>query len=105
MGTPWSASIATLNRKVSRLFVCLFIALVSILGCETHGWDGYLSKSHDVLLGQTLFFDGALSADGETSCASCHRPDRAYADGLTHAKGAFGRVGVRNTPSLLDDGR
>ena len=55
-----------------------------------------------VELGRSLFFDASLSADGQVSCASCHRPALAYSDGLAHASGAFGRVGTRNTPGLLD---
>ena len=31
-------------------------------------------------LGRRLFFDRRLSADGSLSCASCHRPDRAFSD-------------------------
>ena len=52
-----------------------------------------------------LFFDPALSADGQVSCASCHKPERAYADGLVRASGVSGRRGTRNTPSILDAGR
>jgi cytochrome c peroxidase len=55
-----------------------------------------------VALGERLFFDAALSADGRTSCASCHRPEKAFTDGLKTARGANGRVGTRNTPSLLN---
>ena len=28
-------------------------------------------------LGRMLFFDRALSADGQVSCATCHQPERA----------------------------
>ena len=49
-----------------------------------------------------LFFDPALSADGNVACASCHQPARAYSDGLPRAVGAFGRQGSRNSPSLLN---
>ena len=52
-------------------------------------------------LGQELFFDPTLSADGKTSCASCHQPQRNYTDGRAVSRGAFGRIGTRNTPSLL----
>lgn len=33
-------------------------------------------------LGQRLFYDPRLSLDGFFSCATCHMPDRAFADGL-----------------------
>lgn len=53
-------------------------------------------------LGERLFFDTSLSADGSVSCATCHRPDRLFADGRARAVGIGGREGSRNTPSLLD---
>jgi len=56
-------------------------------------------------LGRLLFFDRALSADGQVSCATCHQPERACSDGLAHASGVAGEHGTRNTPSLLDVGR
>ena len=55
-------------------------------------------------LGRSLFFDPALSASGEQSCASCHDPASAYGppDGRPVQPG--GRdgtvVGMRATPSL-----
>src|SRR6185437_9540956 len=35
-----------------------------------------------VSIGRRLFFDKRLSADGTISCASCHKPDKAFTDGL-----------------------
>jgi cytochrome c peroxidase len=57
-----------------------------------------------VALGKLLFFDPRLSGDDRTSCATCHRPDRAFGDGLPRAKGAGGKTLRRNTPSLLNVG-
>src|SRR5207253_8739224 len=34
-----------------------------------------------IALGQKLFFDGRLSADGAVACATCHDPARAFTDG------------------------
>ena len=51
------------------------------------------------------FFDTGLGGDGKVACATCHKPERAYSDGLAHASGVAGRQGARNTPSLLDVGR
>ena len=53
-----------------------------------------------VAFGGALFSDRRLSADGSLSCASCHRPERAFQDGQAVARGR--EVGVRNTPGLLD---
>lgn len=57
-------------------------------------------QARAVALGRRLFFDPQLSADGQRSCATCHRPDRAFQDGLPVAQGRA--AGVRNTQGLLD---
>ena len=38
-------------------------------------------------LGRQLFFDPRLSANGTISCATCHRPDRLWADGVPRSTG------------------
>lgn len=53
-----------------------------------------------VALGQRLFFEPRLSADGTIACATCHAPERAWADG--RPRGAGLAPLDRNTPSLLD---
>lgn len=50
-------------------------------------------------LGQSLFFDARLSADGSVSCATCHDPDKGFADGLELAEG-LGTAG-RHAPTVL----
>jgi cytochrome c peroxidase len=57
-----------------------------------------------VELGKQLFFDPRLSGDNTVSCATCHLPDKAFADGLPKAKGAGGKPLLRNTPSLINVG-
>jgi len=57
-----------------------------------------------VALGKLLFFDPRLSGDNKMSCATCHRPDKAFGDGLPKAIGAGGKTLMRNTPSLLNVG-
>lgn len=57
-----------------------------------------------VALGKLLFFDARLSGDNKMSCATCHRPDKAFGDGLPQAKGAGGKTLKRKTPSLLNVG-
>lgn len=51
-------------------------------------------------LGQFLFFDGQFSANGKVSCATCHQPDRGFADGRKLAQGIA--VGTRNAPTVLN---
>jgi cytochrome c peroxidase len=53
-------------------------------------------------LGKQLFFDPRLSGDNTMSCASCHLPEKALADGLAKGKGHGGKALSRNTPSLLN---
>jgi cytochrome c peroxidase len=55
-----------------------------------------------VELGRKLFFDVRLSADGKVSCSSCHDPKRAFTDGRKVAEGIGGRLGTRNSPTLLN---
>jgi cytochrome c peroxidase len=70
-------------------------------------WSYYVPKDNPVTaekvkLGEHLFFDKRLSADGSVSCASCHEPRLAFADGRRLAEGVSARTGTRNTPSLLN---
>ena len=55
-----------------------------------------------VALGQRLFFDPRLSANGAIACATCHVPERAWTDGRPRAVG-LDRLD-RNTPTVLDAG-
>ncbi|MEQ8953392.1 MAG: cytochrome-c peroxidase, partial [Gammaproteobacteria bacterium] len=50
-------------------------------------------------LGQQLYFDSRLSGAGNVSCASCHRPELFFTDGLPLAVAAG--VGTRHSPSLV----
>jgi cytochrome c peroxidase len=55
-----------------------------------------------VALGQKLFFDGRLSADGTVACATCHDPARAFTDARPASIGIHGRAGQRNAPTVLN---
>ncbi|KUP92490.1 cytochrome-c peroxidase [Tritonibacter horizontis] len=58
-----------------------------------------------VALGEALFFETALSANGTQSCASCHDPNAGFVDPRREADGAFSRgddgvsLGTRHAPS------
>lgn len=76
-----------------------YIFLLTLLGAlisDAHGAPDALSA-----LGERLFSETRLSADGTISCASCHDPVRGFSDGTAVAVGVGGRVGVRNTPGLI----
>jgi cytochrome c peroxidase len=53
-------------------------------------------------LGEKLFFDGRLSADGTIACSTCHDPARAFTDGKPTSIGINGGVGQRNAPTVLN---
>jgi cytochrome c peroxidase len=53
-------------------------------------------------LGRRLFFDPILSSDRTVSCASCHKPELAFADDRAVSVGVGGKLGTRNTPSVMN---
>jgi cytochrome c peroxidase len=57
-----------------------------------------------VALGRRLFFDTRLSADGARSCATCHDPAKAFADGRARSAAHHTRSGVvdRNAIALAN---
>ena len=55
-----------------------------------------------VALGERLFFDPRLSADGTIRCATCHQPERAFSDSTSVSRGVYGRRGTRNAPALVN---
>ena len=55
-----------------------------------------------IALGQKLFFDARLSVDATVACSTCHDPARAFTDGLPVSIGIEGRVGQRNSPTILN---
>jgi len=64
------------------------------------------------IMGNRLFFDTRLSADGTVSCATCHQPDRDFTDGRQkgHGLGDSKRntrsiAGAAYSPWLYWDGR
>ncbi|KAA2244994.1 cytochrome C peroxidase [Chitinophaga agrisoli] len=56
-----------------------------------------------IALGKRLFYDPVLSYNGQRSCATCHNPQKAFADGLkTPAPMAGEALVTRNTPTVLN---
>lgn len=51
--------------------------------------------------GRHLFFETRLSGDGSRSCASCHLPEKGFADGQALSRGYNGTEHFRNAPGLL----
>jgi cytochrome c peroxidase len=55
-----------------------------------------------VELGRYLFYDTRMSVNGKESCASCHKQELAFTDGLAVARGATGQLHSRNAMSLVN---
>lgn len=56
----------------------------------------------EIELGKKLFFDSILSRDYSITCASCHKPEFAFADNLAKSIGVYNQAGSRNTPSAMN---
>ncbi len=55
-----------------------------------------------VALGEKLFFDARLSADGTVACATCHDPTKGFTDQRQTSVGIRRQVGHRNAPTVLN---
>lgn len=105
-------------------FIVLAALTIGVAGCgiaghETRdpaaldvpaGFEPIPVPSHNPLtaekvsLGERLFFDPHLSEDRTLSCASCHLENAAFADPRRVSPGVHGRLGIRNSPSLVNVG-
>jgi cytochrome c peroxidase len=72
----------------------------------------YANDPRAAALGQKIFFDRRFSVNGKVACASCHKPERTFADGRARAKGigetprkSMSIVGSAYSPWLFWDGR
>lgn len=97
-----------LERKqveIKCISMCLLLIAMLLIGCQHESKvqsiedERYKDKE---ALGEALFFDTALSLDSSISCATCHKPDLAFADHNARAIGIFGRESLRNVPSILN---
>jgi cytochrome c peroxidase len=55
-----------------------------------------------VRLGKRLYFDRNLSVDGTLSCASCHVPEKGFADPNQFSLGVRGQKGNRQAPTIIN---
>lgn len=66
--------------------------------------EAFTASEEEVALGRALFFDPILSARRTVACASCHRPEFAFADNRKNSRGIEGYLTRRNAPSLFNKG-
>src|SRR5687767_10717701 len=83
-----------------KMFIVLTIALMAFLFIQASSESNEPANKEE--LGRVLFFDPILSATKTISCASCHKPEFAFADKTAVSTGVQGRKGTRNTPSAMN---
>jgi cytochrome c peroxidase len=86
-----------MNRYFSILSALGLILL--IYACKK---QSQLVVSDEVSLGEKLFFDKLLSRDSSISCASCHKPEFAFADTVALSLGVRKQLTIRNTPGIMN---
>lgn len=65
--------------------------------------DNHMTEE-GIQLGRMLFFDPILSVDSTISCASCHKINSAFSDGMAISPGVNGLMGRRNSMPLINIG-
>jgi len=64
-----------MNRVIFAIVIAVFIAVSGFIA------DSFKpSQKQKALLGKKLFSEKILSKDSSISCASCHKPEFAFAD-------------------------
>jgi cytochrome c peroxidase len=63
---------------------------------------GTKAPADKAALGKLLFFDKILSRNRTISCASCHKPEYAFADTSAVSIGVGKKKGSRNTPTTMN---
>lgn len=94
------AMILRFIKTISVLILAFFVA------CTTNTQEEQLLKEPHTIeeLGELLFNDPILSRENQVSCASCHKPEFAFADNVAFSFGVDSAKGGRNTPSVMNQG-
>jgi cytochrome c peroxidase len=92
------ATFAAVNMKLSVAAAFLW-AVAFLVGSFADPYQDVRTASQ---LGSMLFSEKALSKDSSVSCASCHKPQYAFADTAALSTGIYGKPTRRNTPSVLN---
>lgn len=86
-----------------KFVLIILIAIAAILSVSSFMFkDTDNSAISKVSLGKKLFNEKMLSLDSSVSCASCHKPDFAFADTVAFSIGIHGKETARNVPSVLN---
>ncbi len=94
---------ATCKFVVMKTIALLFVALAITIVITSSFFEKENSEiKTKAALGKKLFSEKILSKDSTVSCASCHKPEFAFADTTAFSIGIGGKVTKRNTPSVLN---
>lgn len=89
--------------KSMRLNFIFLIFITILISCNNSTKAGKLKEPSTIEdLGELLFFDSILSRDNQISCATCHKPQFAFADNTPVSFGVDSLKGIRNTPSAMN---
>lgn len=90
-------------RICALIFIALFYAFRSDFSINETQKDVKSNEIQKIELGRILFFDPILSLNGKRSCASCHRPQKAFTDHRIVSKGfVFAENLDKNAPTLIN---
>jgi cytochrome c peroxidase len=78
------------------------ISLIAVLNGSCSRVPNGKIFATEAQLGEALFFDPILSRDSSVSCASCHKPEFAFADNVAFSTGIGGQKTGRNTPGAMN---
>jgi cytochrome c peroxidase len=95
----------SISRTAAKLLASLAAATLTVCAASSSVPGdpvGSRTNETEVALGEALFFDSRLSKDQQRSCASCHQPEKGFADGRVLSQGADGRPLTRHTPHLYN---
>ena len=96
-------------RSFSFLFALFLVACTQENVKQLQSWEMDYPEDNSAnmekaKMGRDLFFDTRLSSDNSISCASCHKPNLAFADTVAKSAGVKGKHAGRNSPSIINAG-
>ena len=100
MLTAYFIIFASFFKFITRMY--RFLSVIVVLSFPLIWSFTNTDPKTEIELGKILFFDPILSKDSTVSCASCHKPDLAFADSLAISPGIENRIGRRNAPSIMN---
>ena len=87
---------------MKKTILAFFTAIVTIVVISSFWEEENADIQTKAALGKKLFSEKILSKDSSISCASCHKPEYAFADTIAFSVGIQGKLTKRNTPSVLN---